>query len=123
MIIGIGVDIIEVARITRAVAKTHFVETVYTQQEQAYCQSRGAQCYQSYAARFAAKEAVGKALGCGVLPGDLLCIEVVKDTQGAAHVELSGTVAQRAAELGVQKIFLSLSHVQQYAVAQVVAEG
>ena len=66
MIIGIGCDIIEVARIEKALSKPKFIEKVFTKEEIKYCISRGAQKSQSYAARYAAKEALAKALGIGI---------------------------------------------------------
>lgn len=124
MIIGIGCDIIEIARIASAIENKRFVERVYTSQEQGYCKSRGAQAASSYAARFGAKEAVLKALGTGLRDkGTLLDIEVVNDELGKPSVQLFGYFQQLAQQQGVKNIYLSLSHDRERALAYCVMEG
>ena len=71
LIVGIGTDIVEIARVKRAAAREAFLMRVYTEAERAYCESRGVQRMASYAARFAGKEAVMKALGTGLRGGTL----------------------------------------------------
>ena len=66
MVIGIGTDIVEIARVEKAVQSSHFRDRVYTVREQEYCDSRGRQAAASYAARFSGKEAVLKAFGTGL---------------------------------------------------------
>ena len=75
------------------------------------------------AARFAAKEAVLKALGLGMTGGSLGEVEIVRGEKGAPSVRLLGRTAARAAEIGVAKVLVSLSHSTKYAVAQAVALG
>ena len=70
MVTGIGMDIVEVARVDKAVARDSFVSRVFTPAEIAYCRSRGQQAGQSFAARFAGKEAVLKAFGTGLRGGN-----------------------------------------------------
>ena len=70
MLIGVGCDVIEIARVQKAIEREAFVERVYAPSEIAYCRSRGKQAAASFAARFAAKEAVLKALGTGLRGGD-----------------------------------------------------
>jgi len=123
MIIGIGIDIIEVPRVEQALARHAFRERVFTPQEQAYCEGRGRQKAQSYAARFAAKEAALKALGTGLRQGTLQEVEVIVDELGKPEVRLGGCFAERAQELGVEKIFVSLTHTRQTACAQVLLWG
>lgn len=123
MIIGIGCDVIEVERLKKSLSKEAFKNKVYTKKEIAYCGQRGAHCAESYAARFAAKEAVAKALGTGFRSGSLLEIEVVNDELGQPHIELTGEFAKLAAGRGCQRIFLSLSHTRNLAMAQIVMEG
>jgi len=126
MILGVGVDIVEVARIRAALGRertgTRFRERVFTPAEVAYCHGRR-NAYESYAARFAAKEATMKALGRGF--GEGLAwrdIEVTRDA-GAPTVRLGGNALVRAQVLGVRHLHLSLSHAGDFAVAHVVAES
>lgn len=84
MILGIGVDILEVGRMERALKQPGFKEKTFTQDEIAYCETKGAHSVESYAARFAAKEALGKALGTGILPGQLQQVEVLTDEKTGA---------------------------------------
>ena len=122
MIVGVGVDIIEVVRIRAAVERpatgVRFRARVFTPQERAYCERRR-NAAESFAARFAAKEAVMKALG-RLLPW---CdIEVVR-TDGPPSVRLRGRAAARAEALGIRRISLSLSHTAELAIAYVIAES
>ncbi len=123
MIIGSGIDIIEIHRIEKAICKEKFVKRVFTAAEQAYCDAKGKQRAASYAARFAGKEALLKALGTGLVGGELLNIEIIPNEKGAPQVILTGYFASYAAELGVRQIYISLSHAQQYATAQVILWG
>jgi holo-[acyl-carrier protein] synthase len=126
MIIAVGTDIVEVARIRRAVDDARygarFRQRVFTAAEIAYC-TRGRGYAESFAARFAAKEAVMKVLGRGF--GDGIGwheIEVRRDG-GRPELRLCGLAAARAAEIGATHWHLSLSHTTVSAVAFVVAEG
>ena len=123
MIIGIGCDLIEINRIEKALTNPRFAEKVFTVGEIQYCQARGIQKNQSYAARYAAKEAVAKALGSGFRGGSLQEIEVINNSMGKPEIKLSGKFESFAKEKGCIKIHLSLSHVKAMAVAQVVLEG
>ena len=123
MIIGIGCDLIEINRIEKALTNPRFAEKVFTVGEIQYCQARGIQKNQSYAARYAAKEAVAKALGSGFRGGSLQEIEVINNSRGKPEIKLSGKFESFAKEKGCIKIHLSLSHVKAMAVAQVVLEG
>ena len=123
MILGIGCDIIELSRVARAVAQEGFCQRVYTEAEIAYCQGRGVQAVASFAARFAAKEAVLKALGTGLRGGSLQEIEILVDELGKPMVRLSGYFQQLAQSRGVVNIQLSLSHSRENAMANVVMEG
>ena len=123
MIRGIGIDIIEVTRISEAVSRKSFVDRVFTAGEQVYCESRGVQKAASYAARFAAKEAVMKALGTGLAEGTWKDVEVTVDTAGKPSVQVTGFFAAKANELGAVSIHISLSHTKEYAVAQAILEG
>ncbi|WP_417133374.1 holo-ACP synthase [Phascolarctobacterium succinatutens] len=122
MIVGIGCDIIEIERIARAIKSESFIRRVFTAEEAAYCQRRGQQVAASFAARFAAKEAVLKALGTGLREGSLQEIAVDNDVLGKPLVQLSGHFAMLAKQLGVKNIQISLSHSRDFAVAYVIME-
>lgn len=122
MVIGVGCDIIEIERISRAIGRAAFVRRVYTAEEIAYCQGRGQQADASFAARFAAKEAVLKALGTGLRGGSLQEIAVTNNALGKPEVHLSGYFASLAEQLNVKNIKISLSHSKEMAMAYVVME-
>lgn len=123
MIKGIGIDIVEVSRITSAISRQSFIDRVYTAKEQSYCDSRGAQRAASYAARFAGKEAVMKALGTGLSSGTWQDVEITVNEAGRPEVKLSGFFAVKARELGGARMHISLSHTKEYAAAQAILEG
>lgn len=122
MIVGVGCDIIEIERIARAIKSESFIWRVFTAEEAAYCQRRGQQAAASFAARFAAKEAVLKALGTGLREGSLQEIAVDNDGLGKPLVQLSGHFAMLAKQLGVKNIQISLSHSRELATAYVIME-
>src|SRR5215470_475151 len=123
-IAGTGIDVIEVERIERALTRPRIGERfrvrVFTPGEIAYCESRGRPRYQSYAARFAAKEATMKALGTGwnrhVGWND---IEVLRQRGRAPMIVLHGKAAEFARRCGITRIHLSLSHTASFAIAYV----
>lgn len=123
MILGMGIDIIEIDRVRNAIVNKRFLERVFSREEIAYCEARGAQKTASFAARFAAKEAVLKAFGTGLRGGLLTEISILPDALGAPKVHLSGFYAEMAAQKGIQRICISLSHAKLYAVAQALFEG
>jgi len=123
LIIGIGVDIIELDRVRKAVEREAFIQKVYTAAEIDYCQSRGRSSVQSFAGRFAAKEAILKAFGTGLRNGSMQDIEIVNDELGCPKVHLSGWFKGFAREKSVKKIWVSISHSKDSAVAQCVIEG
>ncbi len=123
MVYGTGTDIIEVSRVGGLVSKgERFTLKVFTAAEIAYCESKRFS-HQHYAARFAAKEAFMKALGTGWAQGiSFNQVEVVHDAAGKPEIRLSGVAEQLAAEKGIQRIFLSVSHLKEYAIAIVILE-
>lgn len=119
MKITCGTDIVEIDRIKKAVAKTpSFLDRIYTLAEQEYCMGKKAGRFSSLAARFAAKEAVAKALGTGMGknagPSE---IEVLNDKLGKPYISLSGTAENTFKTVNAEKIDISLSHGRDYAVA------
>lgn len=122
MIIGIGIDIIEITRVKQAIRKEYFVRKVFTKREIEYCQAQGVQVASSYAARFAAKEATVKALGIGFRQGGMLDIEIINDDFGKPQLFLRARYQEYAEQLGVKNIFVSLSHSKDNAIAYVLLE-
>jgi holo-[acyl-carrier protein] synthase len=124
MIISTGIDIIEVYRIHEAITRTpRFVQRVYTADEREYCERRGAAAAQSFAARFAAKEAFLKAIRTG-WRGKVTWqeIEVTQNAEGAPKLSIQGEAAKLMDSLGADRIHLTLSHTSEFAVAQVILE-
>jgi holo-[acyl-carrier protein] synthase len=122
-ILGVGVDLCEVERMRRVMARTPgFVERVFTPGERDYCRARRDPT-ERFAARFAAKEAVLKAMGVGVGACALREIEVVRAESGQPGLVLHGGAAHLAADRGVAAWHLSLSHSATMAEALVVAVG
>jgi holo-[acyl-carrier protein] synthase len=124
MIIGTGIDIIEVERIEQRVGRdSGFRELVFSTDEITYCDSKAGR-FQHYAARFAAKEAFLKAVGRGWVNGlSLSEIEVINETDGKPYMRLSGQTAKELAPMGIKKIHVSLSHVINMATAVVILES
>ncbi len=124
MIVGIGVDLVKIDRMDRA-TRNHagFVERVFTEREREYC-SRQKYPAQHYAGRFAAKEALLKAIGTGWSAGVRWTdMEILHGDGGGPLVNVTGRVKDLMDLKGVKTIFLSYSHDEGYAVAQAVLEG
>jgi holo-[acyl-carrier protein] synthase len=115
MILRTGVDLIEISRIEEVIARhgKHYLERIYTPTELEQCGKRT----ESLAGRFAAKEAVAKALGSGI--GDVMWkeIEILGDENNAPVLSLHGAARQKADELGLTKWSVSISHSQSLAMA------
>jgi len=118
LIKGSGVDIIEIIRVEKAFrASDRFAVRVFTQDELAYCLGRKKNRWASLAARFAAKEAVAKALGTGFGRVRLKDIVIVTGESGKPTVSLYGEAAIVARQMKIEDIKLSLSHCREYAIA------
>lgn len=117
----VGVDIIEIDRIERVAARwgERFLKRVYTEAELAICKNRAP----ALAVRFAAKEAVMKALGTGVKGVGWREIEVLANSNGKPLVYLHGGARRKADQLGMGELGISLSHSREYAIASVVGAG
>src|SRR5215470_9471323 len=127
-IVGTGIDMIEVERVERALTRARtgerFRDRVYTGREIAYCESRGRSRYQSYAARFAAKEAAMKAMGTGWNRNvGWRDIEVVRERGRPPSILLSGKAAEFAQRKHITAFHLSITHTEASAMAHVIAEG
>lgn len=127
MIVGLGIDVCDVARMRRALAGSagaRFRARVFTDAEQAYCEARKQGRFASYAARFAAKEAAMKALGTGWGDGvGWRDFEVVRAGDGCPALALHGRAAVLARRRGIARWLVALSHDGGAAVASVVAEA
>jgi holo-[acyl-carrier protein] synthase len=125
-IAGIGVDLCEIARIERALGAPHgarFRARVFTDAEQAYCEGRRRGRFESYAARFAAKEAAMKVLGTGWSRGvGWRDVEVVRERGSPPALRLHGQAAAIARRLGVAHWLVTLTHGRSTAIAWVLAE-
>jgi holo-[acyl-carrier protein] synthase len=119
---GCGIDLVEISRIEQTLKRfgQRFLERMFTPGEREYCLARGSPA-QSLAARFAAKEAVAKALGLGLGQFSWQDIEIVRSGAGRPEVRLQGVAWTKAQTLGVERVLVSLSHTHKYAVAQAVA--
>ena len=125
MIVGIGTDLVEIERVESLIERygDAFLSKVFAPEEIAFCSTK-ARPAQHYAARFAAKEAALKALGTGVQRGmGLKDVWVAREALQAPRLCLRRGVERRAAELGIDRFLVSLSHTDQYATAYVVAEN
>jgi len=125
MIVAIGIDLVEVDRIAEVFTRRgdRFRERVFTEREIDYCEKRASR-FASYAARFAAKEAMMKALGTGWTDGiGWRDVEIVGLSNGRPIVELHVRALERMREIGAAKSHISLTHSGNFAIAQAVLEG
>lgn len=125
MIVGIGIDIVEVKRIAAIIEsqKERFLRRVYTLDEVAYCEQFKNR-YERYAGRFAVKEAAMKALGTGWSRGvRWVDLEVVRQPSGRPTLIIKGEAKKIADRLGVKSIAISITHTAEQALAQVIFEG
>ncbi|MEO7674428.1 MAG: holo-ACP synthase [Pyrinomonadaceae bacterium] len=124
MILSTGIDIIEVYRIRETMARTpRFAARVFTDTEREYCETKGVAAAQSYAARFAAKEAFLKALQTG-WRGKITWqdIEIVSSPGGIPSLNIRGEAARLMEQMGATNVHLSISHTSEHAIAQVILE-
>lgn len=122
-VFGIGIDVVEVSRMASAIERhgEPFLAKLFTPAERKYCESHK-QPVLHYAARFAAKEAVSKALGTGIGGNaGLLDMEVIHHPSGAPKILLAGAAEAFARENGITEIQISLTHAREYAAANAIA--
>jgi holo-[acyl-carrier protein] synthase len=126
MVIGLGTDLIEIARIKASIDRygEQFLRRVFTEGEIAYCLRKQKTAAESFAARFAAKEAGAKALGTGIAQGvGWKEIEVSRRPGQRPEIGFSGRAAERAKAMGMVSASLSLTHSREMAMAVVILEG
>jgi holo-[acyl-carrier protein] synthase len=122
-IVGHGIDIVETARIRHLHEEhgQHFLDRVFTSEEQKYCEANPKRYFEHLAGRFAAKEAVLKVLGTGWRGGiSWTDIEVIKHPGGQPGIRLTGESARVAAEMGIARWLVSLSHIETHATASAI---
>ena len=116
-----GVDIIEIKRVEKVALSygDRFLKRIYTDDEIKYCRGRAPQL----ASRFAAKEAVMKALGTGIRGVGWRDVEITRKRGMAPHIKLHGRAKKRASQIGLKGLAISLSHSKEFAVASVIGES
>ncbi len=122
MIVGLGTDIVEIVRIGQMVERhgEMFLNRVYTEEEVRYCQ-RKKESYEHFAGRWAAKEAVMKALGTGFIRGiGWRDIEVLSQKSGQPTIAIHGGASDFAEKLGIDQILITISHCRAYATATAI---
>ena len=125
MITGQGLDIVEIERITSVIERggDAFIHRVYTEAEIRQAESRNQAKYIYYAGRWAAKEALAKALGCGIGSRCAFTdIETTNSPSGKPVMNLTGEAAKTMSKLGGKRIFISVSHEASYAICNVIIE-
>ena len=121
MTIGLGIDLIDIARIEKALERTpRFLERLYTEEEQALIAQKGAQTAAGF---FAAKEAVSKALGTGLRGFSMRDIAVTEDELGCPHAVLTGGALSRFNDIGGERLTVSVTHAGGMAAAVAVIDG
>lgn len=121
MIKGLGIDIIEIKRIKRAVEKNHrFLSRIFTANERKAFEEKN-YLPQTIAGYFAAKEAVGKALGSGIRNMKWQDIEILKDPLGKPYVKLHNNAENLAYSINISRVLVTISHSRENAIAQAIA--
>lgn len=122
MIMGIGIDLCGIGRISSMVGKESFLKKFFSEQERKYVAEKGATADTSIAGIYAAKEAFVKAIGTGIMNADLKAVEIIHTQQGQPRYNLSGWASAEADKKGMVSIYLSITHDNGVAVAVAVAE-
>lgn len=121
MVLGTGIDIIEVGRVEAAARKPSFMGRVFTLAEQEYIENKNFDS-QTIAGAFAAKEAIAKALALGFRGIKWTDIEILHDENGKPYTVLQNGALTRMRELSGRQVHVSISHIKQLAVAQAILE-
>lgn len=123
MIIGIGIDIIEISRIEEAISRnSEFKNRFFSNDEIEYFNKKNNRA-EVIAGNFAAKEAFCKAIGTGIKGVILKDVEVLRDDNGKPYIKLTGNMSKILSEKCINKLHVSISHCKEYATANVIAEG
>ena len=125
MILGVGVDIVEVARIETAIKRhgQRFLKRVFTEREIEYCLGKGPAAGAYFAGKFAGKEAFVKAIGTGIAAGvRWRDVEILNDPAGKPYLAISGAAREKMEQLGARNAVVSISHTKNYAVAVAILE-
>ena len=125
LIIGCGIDLVKIERIEKIIIRwgDSFIFRIFTPLERGYCEKKKGNKFQSYAGKFAAKEALLKAMGLGLREANWREFEIKNDELGQPIIDTSGKLKNIASVKGVSKYFISISHTKEYAIAQVILEG
>ncbi|HZK40329.1 MAG TPA: holo-ACP synthase [Atribacterota bacterium] len=125
LIIGCGIDLVKIERIEKIIKRwgNNFNSRIFTPLERNYCEKKKDNKYQSYAGKFAAKEALLKALGLGLRGANWKEIEIKNDELGQPIIDTFGKLKNIASTRGVNKYFITISHTKEYAISQVILEG
>ena len=125
LIVGCGIDLVKIERIEKIIKRwgDNFIFRIFTPLEREYCEKNKGNKYQSYAGRFAAKEALLKSMGLGLRGVNWKEIEIENNELGQPIIETSGKLKNIASVKGVSKYFITISHTKDYAIAQVILEG
>jgi holo-[acyl-carrier protein] synthase len=122
VVVGLGTDIVEIARIAKMIERhaETFINRIYTPEEIKYCQKRK-HCYEAFAGRWAAKEAIMKVLGTGFVKGiGWLDIEILNEKSGQPFVNIRGGAGEYAEKIGIDEILITISHCKAYATATAI---
>ena len=122
---GLGTDIVEIVRIGEMIDRhgEAFLNRIYTPEEIRYCQKRK-HCNEAFAGRWAAKEAVMKALGTGFVRGiGWQDIEILSEKSGKPYVNIRGGAGEFAKKIGVDRVLITISHCRAYATATAIGVG
>jgi holo-[acyl-carrier protein] synthase len=122
MITGIGIDIVQIKRMERWLSDARLLNRYFHPDEISFALARGRGASQALAARFAAKEAFGKALGTGLANLKLAEIIVIKENNGKPELKLTGSAQIALEKSGAGRVHISLSHEKENALAMVVLE-
>ena len=125
LIIGCGIDLVKIERIEKIIKRwgNNFNYRIFTPLERDYCEKKKDNKFQSYAGKFAAKEALLKALGLGLGEANWKEIEIKNDELGQPIIDTSGRLKNITLAKGVKKYFITISHTEEYAIAQVILES
>lgn len=118
MIVGIGIDMIEIERAKKACQKKAFLTRCFSVREQELIKNN----YEKAAGNWAVKESVGKCLGVGITGFELYEVEVLRNEKGKPYIELSGKALKLSQEMGIDHIHVSISNTKVYAIAYVICE-